>query len=34
VRVEIDNGIVKMYNRREISASFYDDQSRYLHPHP
>jgi hypothetical protein len=23
-----------MWNRREISASSYDDQSHYLHPHP
>jgi hypothetical protein len=29
-----DHGIAKMWNRREISASFYDDPSHYLHPHP
>eukprot|EP01047_Picozoa_sp_COSAG01_P027872 COSAG01_NODE_1855_length_9052_cov_4.358883_2_plen_159_part_00 len=33
VRVEI-MGSQKMWNRREISASAYDDRSRYLHPHP
>jgi hypothetical protein len=29
-----DNGIAKLWNRREISASSDDDQSHYLHPHP
>jgi hypothetical protein len=29
-----DNGIAKMWNRREISVSSYDDQSHDLHPHP
>jgi hypothetical protein len=29
-----DNGIAKMWNRREISVSSYYDQSHYLHPHP
>jgi hypothetical protein len=29
-----DNGIAKMWIRREISASSDDDQSHYLHPHP
>jgi hypothetical protein len=29
-----DNGIAKMWNRREISVSSYDDPSHYLHPHP
>jgi hypothetical protein len=29
-----DNGIAKMWNRRDISASFSYDQSHYLHPHP
>jgi hypothetical protein len=29
-----DNGITKMWNRREISVSSYYDRSHYLHPHP
>jgi hypothetical protein len=29
-----DNGIAKLWNRREISVSSYDDRSHYLHPHP
>jgi hypothetical protein len=29
-----DNGIAKLWNRRELSASSDDDQSHYLHPHP
>eukprot|EP01047_Picozoa_sp_COSAG01_P015835 COSAG01_NODE_798_length_13503_cov_8.878395_14_plen_112_part_00 len=29
-----DNGIAKMWNRREISVSSYYDQSHSLHPHP
>eukprot|EP01047_Picozoa_sp_COSAG01_P025649 COSAG01_NODE_1628_length_9684_cov_9.777673_4_plen_122_part_00 len=28
-----DNGIAKLWNRRGISVSSYDDQSHYLHPH-
>eukprot|EP01047_Picozoa_sp_COSAG01_P034838 COSAG01_NODE_2637_length_7327_cov_89.736718_3_plen_250_part_00 len=28
-----DNGIAKLWNRREILVSFYDDRSHYLHPH-
>jgi hypothetical protein len=28
-----DHGIAKMQNRREISASAYDDRSHDLHPH-
>jgi hypothetical protein len=28
------NGIAQMWNRREISASSYEDQSHDLHPHP
>jgi hypothetical protein len=34
IRVRVDNGIAKMWNRRQISASSYCDQSHYLHPHP
>jgi hypothetical protein len=34
VRVDNDNGIAKMWNRREISVSSHYDQSHYLHPHP
>ena len=29
-----DNGIAKMWNRREISVSYFYDQSHYLLPHP
>jgi hypothetical protein len=29
-----DNGIAKMWNRREISVSSCYDQSHDLHPHP
>jgi hypothetical protein len=29
-----NNGIAKMWNRREISVSSYDDQSHDLPPHP
>jgi hypothetical protein len=29
-----ENGIAKMWNRRDISASSYYDQSHHLHPHP